>query len=201
VQDGEVELDEAIEVKREENLSWSLRGTNTADPLVCSERLPGALKLNIKADPDRQDPSSPTKSRYKDGSSSPLVSPKDLPSPPLKTPDHPCSTSSPPASPGVHSNNDSDLSNSPAQALSGGLEDGDGEEGMEVDEKSLDEKSSGSDSPHEQQSHCKGTQEGKRRLREFETEEEYEERKRARRANMNYIINFSELGALYMLMM
>jgi len=72
---------------------------------------------------------------------------------------------------------------------------------MEVDEKSLDEKSSGSDSPHEQQSHCKGTQEGKRRLREFETEEEYEERKRARRANMNYIINFSELGALYMLMM
>ena len=65
---------------------------------------------------------------------------------------------------------------------------------MEVDEKSSDEKSSRSDSPHcEQQSHCKGTPEGKRRLREFETEEEYEERKRARRTNMNYVINFSEL--------
>ena len=70
---------------------------------------------------------------------------------------------------------------------------------MEVDEKSSDENSSrtGSPSPppNEQQSHVKGSPllEGKRRLREFETEEEYEERKRARRANMNYVINFGEL--------
>lgn len=70
---------------------------------------------------------------------------------------------------------------------------------MEVDEKSSDEKSSGTESPspppNEQQSHVKGSPllEGKRRLREFETEEEYEERKKARRANMNYVINFGEL--------
>ena len=69
---------------------------------------------------------------------------------------------------------------------------------MEVDEKSSDEKSSRSESPpsppNEQQSPIKGSPllEGKRRLREFETEEEYEERKKARRANMNYVINFGE---------
>ncbi len=195
---GEEEGEGAIEVKREENLSWRGPSSEPAD-LLCAERLPEApdeirRRLEIVSIKTEKE-SSPDVTASIDGHSSPPVDP-----PPAQSPDHTSTPPSPTVSP-PHQH-----APSPPQAKE---EEEEEEEVKKMEEeesngKSSDDKSSVTSSSSEKESSPVGHRrdrgqghtskgspgEGKRKSREWETGMEYEERRRQRRAEMNYLIDF-----------
>ena len=215
VENGELkkeEVDEAIEVKREENLNWA-SPLHTGSALLCSERLPGTGELlapeeehEKPATPEPEPERSPSLSPVREdvimddsSSLSPLSPPKQ---PPLVLTESP-ERFSPPASPPGMLSNLQQLAHAAEKTKE--RENKINDEKMEIDDDSNSTKTSEKsppssekvDSPvssRDRRSRSKGSppEVGKRRVRAWESEEVYEARKIARRANMNYRINFGE---------
>ena len=186
-----MDTDGPIVVKREENHSWS--SSSAGDTLLCSERLPvlaGDLrpKSNIK---EEELPMEADTSSMSPVESSPLslkhpLSP--VKSPPPASP----SKSEPSSSADDTKDKDGDNCEEKIEVDTNGKSSEEEEEDDDMKSSGSSEKSSLNHSQDRRQCSKSSPTEGKRRPREWESDEAYEERKRARRADMNYVIDFGE---------